>query len=233
MQTHLYAYLDTSDYIDWQHPLVKATAAKLATGCHTDTEVAKQCFEFVRDSIKHSWDYRINPLTCKASEVLSHGTGYCYAKSHLLAALLRANGIPAGLCYQRLSVGNGGAPYCLHGLNALYLQQYGWYRVDARGNKTGVNAIFAPPEEHLAFPIMDDLEQDFLEIWPEPLPLIIKALTCHKTVEQLAENLPDIEIAQTKHRHQQSWREQNQAGIIGYNQQVDEQGVFSDGLRSF
>lgn len=26
-----------------------------------------------------------NPVTCRASEVLVHGTGYCYAKSHLLA----------------------------------------------------------------------------------------------------------------------------------------------------
>lgn len=63
--------------------------------------------DFVRDQIRHSADYRPNPVTCKASEVLRHGTGYCYAKSHLLAALLRANGVPAGLCYQRLSVGDG------------------------------------------------------------------------------------------------------------------------------
>jgi len=38
----------------------------------------------------------MNPVTCKASDVLIYGTGYCYAKSHLLAALLRANAIPAG-----------------------------------------------------------------------------------------------------------------------------------------
>jgi len=39
-------------------------------------------------------------VTCSASEVLREGTGICFAKSHLLAALLRAVGIPAGLCYQ-------------------------------------------------------------------------------------------------------------------------------------
>ena len=59
------------------------------------------------------------------SSVLMHKTGYCYAKSHLLAALLRSNGLPAGLCYQRLSVDDDGAPYSLHGLNADFLKNHG------------------------------------------------------------------------------------------------------------
>lgn len=187
-------YLDSSEYIDWKHPLVTAKATDLAAGCVDDEALAKQCFEFVRDSIKHSWDYRLNPVTCKASDVLAHGTGYCYAKSHLLAALLRANAIPAGLCYQRLTVGSDGPPYCLHGLNAIYLKQYGWYRVDARGNKVGVAAEFCPPTERLAFPIIGALERDFSEIWAEPLPMVVNALIQNKTVEQVAENLPDIEV---------------------------------------
>jgi len=136
-------YLDSSLYIDSQHPSIVAQAAKLADGCADDEEIAKRCFEFVRDEIKHSWDYRLNPVTCKASDVLLHGTGYCYAKSHLLAALLRSNGIPAGLCYQRLTLEAEGSSYCLHGLNAVYLKRYGWYRMDARGNKPGVAAEFS------------------------------------------------------------------------------------------
>jgi len=126
---------------------------------------------------KAAWDYRINPVTCKASEVLTHGTGYCYAKSHLLAALLRANAIPVGLCYQRLTVESAGPPYCLHGLNTAYLGQYGWYRIDARGNKPSVLADCCPPIEKLAFPVIDPLERDFPEIWAEPLPLVVNALT--------------------------------------------------------
>jgi hypothetical protein len=188
------AYLENSDYIDWKHPFVIAKAAELAEGCRGDESIAKCCFEFVRDTIKHSWDYRLNPVTCKASDVLINETGYCYAKSHLLAALLRANAIPAGLCYQRLAIETDGPPYCLHGLNAVYLKQYGWYRVDARGNKSGVAAAFCPPTEILAFPIVDALERDFQEIWAEPLPLVIKALTENKTVEQVFDNLPDIEV---------------------------------------
>ncbi|MFA6162164.1 MAG: transglutaminase family protein [Methylobacter sp.] len=182
------AYLKSSQYIDCKHPLVATKAAELAEGCLTDEAVAKCCFEFVRDAIKHSWDYRMNPVTCKASDVLIYGTGYCYAKSHLLAALLRANAIPAGLCYQRLTVQTDGPPYCLHGLNAVYLKQH-----DARGNKPGVAAEFSPPIEKLAFPIVDALEIDFPEIWADPLPLVVKALNRNKTVEQVFENLPDIE----------------------------------------
>ncbi len=188
-------YLNTSEYIDWKHPLVSQKAAELASaGDRSDYNVAKRCFEFVRDSIKHSWDYRMNPVTCKASDVLIHQTGYCYAKSHLLAALLRANSIPAGLCYQRLTIENDEPPYCLHGLNAVYLKQFGWYRIDARGNKPGVNAEFCPPVEKLAFPIITDAERDLPGIRAEPLVQVVKALTLKHSVEEVFANLPDIEI---------------------------------------
>lgn len=188
-------YLEHSEYIDWKHPAVLAKAAELGAHGESDAAIAKRCFEFVRDSISHSWDYQKNPVTCKASDVLIHNTGYCYAKSHLLAALLRANAIPAGLCYQRLAVKTEGPPFCLHGLNAVYLKHHGWYRIDARGNKPGVNAQFEPPIERLAFPTIGHSERDFPEIWAEPLPVVVRTLTQHVTVTQVFDNLPDVELA--------------------------------------
>ncbi len=190
-------YLKCSEYIDWKHPLVVAKAKELAADCRSDEIMAKSCYKFVRDSILHSWDYQKNHVTCKASDVLIHGTGYCYSKSHLLAALLRVNAIPAGLCYQRLSVGTGGPPYSLHGLNAVYLKEHGWYRIDARGNKPGVAADFNPPKETLAFPIIEASERDLPEIWAEPLQIVVKALIQNESVEQVYENLPDIEVITT------------------------------------
>lgn len=187
-------YLESSDYIDWKHPTVIAKAAELTRDSGSEETSAKRCFEFVRDGIKHSWDYRQNPVTCRASDVLLHGTGYCFAKSHLLAALLRANGIPAGLCYQRLTIEASSPRYCLHGLNAVHLKRYGWYRIDPRGNKPGVSAQFCPPVEQLAFPIVDGPERDFPEIWAEPLPIIVQALTQNRTVEEVFDNLPDIDV---------------------------------------
>jgi transglutaminase-like putative cysteine protease len=192
-------YLESSHYIDWNTQNVLAQAQELASGRHGTVEIAKACCEFVRDDIKHSWDYELNPVTCKASDVLHYGTGYCYAKSHLLAALLRANHIPAGVCYQRLSLENEASSFCLHGLNAVFLEDYGWYRLDARGNKPGVDADFCPPLEKLAFPLRTTGEADLLEIWSEPLERVVRALEKHRTYWDVAHNLPDIEVIRSEH----------------------------------
>ena len=187
-------YLESTQYINWQHSDVLKQAKMLADEGKDMEAVAKSCFDFVRDKIKHSSDYQLNPVTCKASDVLKHGAGYCYAKSHLLAALLRANDIPTGLCYQRLTIDDEKPPFCLHGLNAVYLDQYGWYRADARGNKPGVQAEFSPPIEQLAFSVAIEGEADLPEIWAEPLPVIIQVLEHGKNYLDVLDNLPDIQI---------------------------------------
>ena len=186
-------YLDSTEYIDWKAPTILLQAKGLAEGAEKPEDIVRNCFEFVRDEIKHSHDYQLNPVTCKASDVLLHGNGHCYAKSHLLAALLRANQIPAGLCYQRLS-NSDQATFLLHGLNAVYLESFGWYRIDARGNKLGVAAEFSPPEEKLAFPITMAGEADLPEIWAEPLPVVVTALNRYISYQELADNLPDVEL---------------------------------------
>jgi transglutaminase-like putative cysteine protease len=187
-------YLESSQYIDWSVAAVGEQAEQLASGNDDEESIAKACFEFVRDEIKHSYDYQLGPITCKASDVLKYATGYCFAKSHLLAALLRANNIPAGLCYQRLTIENDQPPFCLHGLNAVFLNHHGWYRIDARGNKEGVEAIFSPPAEKLAYPVISDGESNLPEIWAEPLSVIVEVLEVRKTVTEVAENLPDIQL---------------------------------------
>ena len=184
-------YLTANEAVDSEYPTIIAKAKELSKGLESDEAIAKNCFEYVRDEIDHSGDIPAEITTYKASEVLKHKTGWCYAKSHLLAALLRANGIPTGLCYQRLSQGDGGAPYCLHGLNAVYLKEYGWYRVDARGNKDGINAQFTPPVERLAFAIQDENEGDFKRIFVEPLKEVTKALQCNADYKAMTQNFPD------------------------------------------
>ena len=116
------------------------------------------------------------------------------AETAVLAALLRANNIPAGFCYQRLSIDDKGAPYSLHGFNAVYLPEIGWYRVDARGNRKDVNAQFTPPQEQLAFKTQFPEEADFNTIFSQPLPVVVEALqNCSKWDEMLL-NLPDISL---------------------------------------
>ena len=184
-------YLSANEAVDSDHPAIITLAKELSHGLNSDEAVAKKCFEYVRDEINHSGDITSDQATYRASEVLEHKTGWCYAKSHLLAALLRANNIPAGLCYQRLSQGESGAPYCLHGLNAVYLKEYGWYRVDPRGNREGVDAQFTPPVEKLAFAIQDENEGDFERIYVEPLEEVSKALQCNADYKAMTQSFPD------------------------------------------
>ncbi len=188
-------FLRATEVIDWTHPSVSARAQQLSEGTRDAQDIARRCFEWVRDNIQHSSDFKRNPVTCNASDVLLEGTGYCYAKSHLLAALLRANGILAGFCYQRLSIDETGPPYSLHGLNAVHLPKLGWYRIDPRGNKEGVDAQFSPPVERLAFRIAFPEEQLFPLILADPLPVVVKALRAHSTWDAMYRNLPDWELA--------------------------------------
>ncbi|MBD1842960.1 transglutaminase family protein [Cyanobacteria bacterium FACHB-63] len=187
-------YLASTEIVDWQHSEILKLSQTIAAECQTPEAISKACFEWVRDQIRHSYDYQMNPVTCQASDVLLHKTGYCYAKSHLLAALLRSNGIPAGFCYQRLSIDDKGAPYSLHGLNAVYLPKIGWYRVDARGNREGVDAQFTPPDEKLAFKTQLDQEADFQAVLSEPLPVVVDALQSRSTWNEMLCYLPDISL---------------------------------------
>lgn len=185
-------YLRPTAIIDWTHPAVMALASQLRAGGSDPLALAQRTFEWVRDEIRHSVDYGLSPVTCAASEVLEAGSGFCFAKSHLLAALLRANGLPAGLCYQRLSIDEEGTRFCLHGLNAVLLPGLGWYRVDPRGNREGIDARFSPPVEHLAFEPGLPGEADLPEIWADPLPVVVETLRSCATGQEVGERLPDV-----------------------------------------
>lgn len=191
------SYLRATAIINWTNPSIAALAQDLAAGHDSPTAIARHCFEWVRDQIAHSVDYQLNPVTCVASDVLQARTGFCYAKSHLLVALCRANAIPAGLCYQRLQLDAQRETYCLHGLVAIHLPIHGWYRVDPRGNRTGINAQFTPPVEQLAFAIEQPGEADLRAIYPDPLPIVVEALQTAATTEALACALPDLAVTQT------------------------------------
>ena len=87
--------------------------------------------------------------------MLAYREGICYPKSHLLAALLRRAGIPTAICYRRLTLlDDDSAGYAIHALNAIHVEGR-WHRIDARGNKPGVDAQFSLDVERLAFPALD------------------------------------------------------------------------------
>jgi len=163
-------YLAADAVIDHGHPLVRAAAEGLPGA--DPTAVARAAYLLVRDTVRHSRDLGRWSAAYTASEVLAQGDAICHGKSHLLAALLRARGIPAGLCYQRLG---DGAPGCffLHALVAVRLDGR-WSRLDARGNRPGVDARFSLDVERLAFtadPAAGERDYPLIHAAP-PAPLL-------------------------------------------------------------
>ncbi|MBX3141254.1 MAG: transglutaminase family protein [Trueperaceae bacterium] len=178
------AYLGADSIVESTHPDVVALAAALRSSNQEDEAFAGAAFAWVRDEVAHSWDARDPRVTLTASQVLSERVGLCYAKSHLLVALLRAGGIPAGLCYQRLRDGDG---HVLHGLIAVHLRG-GWHRQDARGNKPGVEARFSLDGEQLAYIVDADAgEVDYPAVHVSPVKPVVAALGGAEDVLMLCE----------------------------------------------
>jgi transglutaminase-like putative cysteine protease len=187
-------YRSPSPYLDFEHPLVRRQLAAFGRDESDEVALARKLFEWVRDRVAHSTDIGSRRVTVRASEVLQHREGICYAKSHLLAALLRGAGIPAGMCYQRLTRGGDTSRgHVVHGLTTAYLTTVGrWVRLDARGNRPGVDAQFSLAEERLAWPIRPEYgEVDYLENLPTPHPLVVATLEAHGDYRELLQSLPD------------------------------------------
>lgn len=186
----LSAYLAADEVIDHHHPVVRETAARLAGQAADSYAYARAAFEFVRDAIPHSADSGDLRVTWRASDVLEQRTGICHAKSHALAALLRAEDIPTALCYQRLTH-DAGAGHCLHGLVAVRFRG-AWHRQDCRGNKPGVDAQFSLGGERLAFtPEGKCSEVDYPVLYDVPHSAVLRALKEAPDRPYLWEHLPD------------------------------------------
>lgn len=186
-------YLQSSSVVNYIDSKVRHLAERFIAEPKDEITLIKEIYEYVRDNIHHSFDVKTANVTCSASEVLQAGHGICFAKAHLLAALLRYAGVPTGFCYQKLILDDQQKPVLiLHGLNAVYLKsQQRWLRIDARGNKPGVNAQFSPDKECLAFPIRPEYgESDEPIIYRTPNRHVVHALKTCKTTTDLYNNLP-------------------------------------------
>jgi len=188
----LSTYLAADDLIQARDESVREQAHALRGD--TDADTAKNVFHFVRDEIAHSWDIQGTRVTRSASDVLTYRQGICYAKSHLAAALLRASGIPSGICYQRLTLfDDDSAGYVVHALNTVWLSSLGrWVRFDARGNKPGIAAEFSLENEQLAFSIRPHYDEiDYLVNHPAAHPAIAATLAQHEdALEMYRHHLP-------------------------------------------
>ena len=186
-------FLQDTQYVDFTAPNIQLKAAELFDGITGDILKAQIAYEFVRDKIPHSFDTGAKIIVAKASDVLKHETGICHAKSNLLAALLRSQDIPAGFCFQHCTLmEDDSAGYCVHCYNAVLLNGR-WVKLDARGNKTGVNAQFSLDEPVLAFPPRPEYDEYFWPgIYAAPHSETMRMLEQANNLQDIIDNIPDV-----------------------------------------
>lgn len=179
--------------IQYNSPIIQEKIKFIESRASSQKERAKIAFEVARDEIHHTFDTKNKVITINADDVLEKKEGICFAKAHLLATLLRGMGIPAGFCYQRVlrkeTIESG---YALHGLNAVYLDETGWFRLDPRGNKPGIDSQFSTDEERLAYPIRESLgEIDYPDVFISPLSSVITAMRKSQDSSELFYKRPE------------------------------------------
>jgi hypothetical protein len=186
-------YLEDTIVVDWQTPAVFERARELAEGQESPSERARAAFLFVRDEIRHSFDCGTDVVTCTASHVLREGTGLCYAKSHLLAALLRARGIPVGFGYQRLQSAETVSGFVLHGFVLAWLAEADrWVALDPRGDNDEVATEFRIEPPSLAFaPDAEKGEQTLPVILARPARRVVDLLDRAESLTRIRRMLPD------------------------------------------
>lgn len=184
-------YLESSDIIDYDNPLVREAANQLTYGLKDNLSIARVIYDFVKDQILYSFSINATSVPVKASEVLDKGHGICYAKAHLLAALMRASDIPAGLCYQ-LRYDVEAEQLLIHGFNALYIKELDrWVRLDASCHLDEDPWHFDTSRESPELSINTSLgEHDDYTIYASPSRRVLKALDMSETIDELRNLLP-------------------------------------------
>lgn len=192
----LQKYLQPTKYINSDNNDIAAIVQKFKKDTDEITLI-RRLYEYVRDEIKHTCDIHASGVSRTALDVLKNGHGVCYAQAHLLAALLRNAGIPAGICYQELCLDdpeeeNPNLRIVLHAVNTAYIASLGkWIRMDARGNKPGVNAHFMVEGEQLAFKVHSEYgEKDGFYNYYETPDVITQYLERCQTADELEANFP-------------------------------------------
>lgn len=127
-----------TDVIEADAPAIRELADRIA-GSTEGAEAARLLFDWVRDEIGYDMAPEIQGREdwC-ATATLERGRGFCQQKAVLLAALLRARDIPAGVVLQDLLDHKIPPPYValigsqrleLHGLTCAFLDGR-WVRLD-------------------------------------------------------------------------------------------------------
>ena len=178
-------YLQETECINYGKNIILEKSKEIKKESDGKRDYIRRCFEFVRDEIKHHVQNQDKKPTLKASQALKEGFGLCYSKSHLLAALLRARGIPAGICYQKVKNGDNNI---LHSVCAAYHKSSGWFRLDC-----------GSADKHVEFDLngcvaYDEYQAESMHIvYKDATDNVIKAHEKAETAKELLKNLPSEE----------------------------------------
>ncbi|TFY97727.1 transglutaminase-like domain-containing protein [Ramlibacter humi] len=92
------AWLEATEFLDHEHPAVRAFAHDAVGDARGTREKAVRLFDAVRDRIRYDpYHIRMKPEWFRASTVLQDGRAFCIPKAVLLAAAARAVGIPSAV----------------------------------------------------------------------------------------------------------------------------------------
>lgn len=186
------AFTQESYYVDFSLANIILKGKEIFNGITNDTQKAKIAFEFVRDKIPHTFDIATDIITAKASDVLENKTGICHAKANLFAALLRAEGIKVGFCFQHITLAEDDSlGYCVHCYNAIYVQGK-WIKVDVGGNTKRGKAQFSLTNPMLAYSNRPQYDEYFWPgIYANPHMDTMAMLEKSKSIQDIIENIPD------------------------------------------
>jgi transglutaminase-like putative cysteine protease len=147
-------FLAPAEYVDSDHPAVQAAARALCNDCVSEAGKAQAIYRFVREILYHAADFA-DLESYRASHVLEAGYGYCGAKASLFAALCRAEGIAARLCFadvtnhiatHRSKAKMGSNLYAWHGYNEVRVDGR-WLKVSPTFNSSLCEKLGVAPLE--------------------------------------------------------------------------------------
>lgn len=129
-------FLYPNQYVNYNASSVAVKKSfDLCVNAKTDIEKLKVIYQFMIETIKYDYD---KAATVKSGylpnvdTILASKKGICFDYSSLMAAMLRAQGVPT-----KLVVGSADAVAATHAWNEVYLQGTGWITIKIENTKTG------------------------------------------------------------------------------------------------
>jgi len=123
-------YLEASDFIEADDPVLVAKAREITEGSEDAWEAARRLGGWVSKNI----GYAI-PGGMTARKTYDMREGECGAHSLLLAGFCRGVGIPARVVWGAMYTPNHGGSFGQHGWNEIYMGEAGWVPVDATASE--------------------------------------------------------------------------------------------------